>query len=160
MEIRRARPAELTTLGELTVAAYAQFTTGPADHYVAELRDVARRAREAEVWVAADGDTLLGCVTYCPPGSRWREISAAHEGEFRMLAVAPTARGRGAGQGLVRLCEERATRDGASAMALSSLPSMATAHRLYERLGYRRQPERDWDPVPGVHLIVYRLDLP
>ena len=62
--------------------------------------------------MAVDDDgTLLGSVTSCPPGSPWRELSVEGEGEFRMLAVAPAARGRGVGEALVRQCEERAARD-------------------------------------------------
>ena len=34
---------------------------------------------------------------------------------------------------------------------------MTVAHRVYERLGFVRAPERDWEPVPGVHLIAYHL---
>jgi hypothetical protein len=44
-------------------------------------------------------------------------------------------------------------------MVLSSLREMATAHRVYARLGYTRLPERDWEPVPGVHLIAFRKEL-
>ena len=36
---------------------------------------------------------------------------------------------------------------------------MATAHRLYERLGFVRTPERDWSPSPDVDLLAYRLPL-
>jgi hypothetical protein len=36
---------------------------------------------------------------------------------------------------------------------------MQSAHRIYERLGFERTPERDWEPVPGVSLVTYRLDL-
>jgi hypothetical protein len=36
---------------------------------------------------------------------------------------------------------------------------MASAHRIYERLGFVRTPERDWQPMPGVQLITYRLHL-
>jgi hypothetical protein len=28
---------------------------------------------------------------------------------------------------------------------------------VYERLGFRRTPERDWEPVPGTRLMVYAL---
>jgi ribosomal protein S18 acetylase RimI-like enzyme len=36
---------------------------------------------------------------------------------------------------------------------------MHAAHRLYERLGFTRVPERDWSPVPGVQLVAYALPL-
>ena len=37
--------------------------------------------------------------------------------------------------------------------------TMRAAHRVYERLGFVRAPERDWQPMPGIDLLVYRLDL-
>lgn len=159
MELRLARPEELDALGELTVAAYEEFLLGAEDGYRVHVRDAARRAREAELWVAAEGDELLGCVTYCPPGSPWREISREDEGEFRMLAVHPRVRGRGTGLALAELCEQRAREHGATGMVLSSLADMTAAHRVYVRLGYTRAPDRDWDPVPGVHLIAFSKEL-
>ena len=36
---------------------------------------------------------------------------------------------------------------------------MRAAHRLYERTGFRRLPERDWSPRPGVQLLAYSLEL-
>ena len=155
MQVRLARPDEHERVGELTVRAYAAFTLGPADPYVARLRDAAARAEGAELWVAASGDRLLGNVTYCPPGSPWREIGRDDEGEFRMLAVDPDARGTGAGTALAVHCEERARQHGAVGMALSSLAEMADAHRIYTRLGYARDPERDWSPLPGVELVAF-----
>lgn len=159
MELRRARPDELEAVGELTLAAYEDFTTGAEDSYRHHLRDAARRDREAELWVAVDGEELLGTVTYCPPGSAWRELAGDDEGEFRMLAVHPDRRGRGAGQALADLCERRARGHGATRMVLSSLAEMATAHRVYGRLGYTRAPERDWSPVDDVHLIAFVKEL-
>jgi ribosomal protein S18 acetylase RimI-like enzyme len=159
VELRRARAEDLADVGEITVAAYASFTRGPDDPYVERLRDAAGRDRGAELWVAVDvgpdGEELLGSVSYCPPGSPWRELGQDHEGEFRMLAVAPTAQGRGVGTALATLCEQRAREHGASAMVLSSLREMTAAHRVYARLGYRRLPDRDWQPMPDVHLIAF-----
>lgn len=155
MEVRLARTDELEAVGELTVRAYAAYTLGPADPYVARLRDAASRARAAELWVAVDGDRLLGSVTCCPPGSSYREVSRPDEGEFRMLAVDPDARGTGAGTALAAHCEERAREHGAVGMALSSLAVMTAAHRIYERLGYARDPSRDWSPLPGVDLLAF-----
>ncbi len=161
MRLRRATPADHAAAGAVTVAAYADFTLGPDDPYVERLRDAAVRDREAELWVATpdDSDDLLGCVTLCPPGSPWREIARDGEGEFRMLAVAPEARGRGVGEALARSCVDRFRAEGCRAVVLSSLREMAAAHRLYARLGFRRLPERDWSPVPDVHLIAFILDL-
>jgi len=36
---------------------------------------------------------------------------------------------------------------------------MAAAHRVYGRLSYVRLPERDWSPMPDVHLIAYKKEL-
>ena len=44
-------------------------------------------------------------------------------------------------------------------MVLSSTRSWIAAHRLYERLGFGRCPERDWEPLPGVELLAFRLEL-
>jgi len=72
-----------------------------------------------------------------------------------MLAVDPDARGTGAGTALAGLCEERARAHGAVGMAISSLAEMTDAHRIYSRLGYARDPGRDWSPLPGVELIAF-----
>jgi ribosomal protein S18 acetylase RimI-like enzyme len=161
MRIRRARNDDIAAVGEVTVAAYADFTAGEADSYVQHLRDAASRDREAELWVATpdDSEEILGTVTITPSGSPWREIARDGEGEFRMLAVAPTARGTGVGAALVDLVVERFRREGASAVVMSTLPRMRAAHRIYERAGFVREPSRDWSPLPGVDLVTYRLDL-
>lgn len=159
MELRRALPEDLEAAGEVSVRAYAAFTLGDRDPYIARLRDAAARAREAELWVAVDDDRVLGCVTACPPGSPWREVAGTGEGEFRILAVLPEAQGRGIGRALVERCEGRARDHGARAMVLSTLAEMSEAHRLYTRLGYRRAPERDWSPAPAVPLIAYTREL-
>ena len=155
MEVRRIRPEEHEVAGEVCVAAYDPLLSGAEDDYRDRLRDVATRDAQAEVWVAALEDRVVGVVTYCPPGSPWREIGRDDEGEFRMLAVDPVAQGTGAGTALARLCEDRAREDGAAGMALSSLATMAAAHRVYVRLGYTREPARDWSPLPGVDLLAF-----
>ncbi|MGL5811085.1 MAG: GNAT family N-acetyltransferase, partial [Nocardioides sp.] len=110
---RRAVPDDFGRAGDLTVAAYVTAGHLQADDaYVASLRDCARRAAEAELWVAQgerDGEPeVIGTVTYCPVGSPWREIGDSGEGEFRMLAVDPSAQGRGVGRALIGRCIELA----------------------------------------------------
>ena len=157
--VRRATAADHEAVGQITVAAYAEFTDGPDDHYLDLLRDAARRDREAELWVAEVDGVVRGSVTIALPGSPWREIGTDDEGEFRMLAVSPDARRMGVGDALTRLVLDRFRELGFRSIVLSSLRSMSSAHRIYERLGYRRVPERDWSPQPGVHLIAFAKDL-
>ncbi|WP_246142695.1 GNAT family N-acetyltransferase [Nocardioides rubriscoriae] len=159
MLLRRARPDEHEAVGRVTVAAYEPFLDGPHDPYRVRLADVAGRDRDAEVWVAVEGGQVLGNVTVCPPGSPWREVARDGEGEFRMLAVAPQAQRRGVGAALATMVVDRFRSDGARAVVLSSLEAMAGAHRLYERLGFVRAPDRDWSPYPGVSLVAYTLEL-
>lgn len=157
--VRRATADDYLDAGAVTLAAYQPFLTGAEDEYAVRLADAASRDAEAELWVAEADGALLGCVTLCPPGSPWREIARDDEGEFRMLAVSPEAQGRGVGRALVEHVLDRFRDDGASAVAMSSLRIMTTAHRLYERLGFTRLPERDWHPLPGVDLIAFRREL-
>ena len=162
MLIRPAAPAELTAIGELTVAAYAAdgYLDG-TDDYSDELGDAARRAELATLLVAVDEGSgrLLGTATFCLADSPYAEVSVPGEAEFRMLAVAPEARGQGVGAALVSTCLELARAAGSTALALCSLEAMHTAHRIYERIGFTRAPERDWQPVPGLTLVAYLLPL-
>jgi len=161
--VRPAHLEELTEVGEVVVAAYdADGLLEADDHYVAHLRDAVTRAREAEVYVATLADLpgeVAGTVTFCPQGSPWAEVAHPGEGEFRMLGVAPRARRRGVARALVGACLERSRELGYDAVVLSSLPEQQAAHRIYERLGFRRLPERDWSPATGVDLLAFRLAL-
>jgi ribosomal protein S18 acetylase RimI-like enzyme len=162
VRVRRAEPRDHAAIGEVTVAAYVGLSETDEAGYVEKLRDAATRDREAELWVVTVSEadaTVLGTVTVCHDGSPWREIGRGDEGEFRMLAVAPDAQGQGVGAALVELCINRFRAVGAPGIVLSTLPGMHAAHRLYERHGFVRAPERDWSPVPRVDLVAYHLDL-
>jgi ribosomal protein S18 acetylase RimI-like enzyme len=158
MEIRDALPSEHAALGDLCVRAYRAIGS-VSDRYAAALRDAAGRADSARVLAAVDGEELLGCVTLILGDGPLREISTPDEGEFRMLAVDPSAQGRGVGEALVRACIDEIRRAGRSRVVLSSAGDMVAAHRLYERLGFTRAPARDWRPIPEVQLRVYELAL-
>jgi ribosomal protein S18 acetylase RimI-like enzyme len=159
VDIRRATPADYPRVADITAAAYAAYTSGPDDPYLDRLRDSAGRDRDAELWVAHMDGVVAGSVTLVPSGSPWRELAGPGEAEFRMLAVDPAAQGSGVGGALVALVVQRALADGDRAIVLSSLVAMTTAHRVYRRHGFRRTPDRDWSPVPGVELIAFRRDL-
>ena len=116
--------------------------------------------REAEVLVAVDGDSeaALGCVTFVPDASSaYAELLEGGEAGIRMLAVDPGAQRRGTGRALLAACTARAKELRRTALILHTTPWMTSAHRLYESSGFERLPDRDWAPVPEVHLMAYRL---
>jgi GNAT superfamily N-acetyltransferase len=162
MRIEPVTPALHGRLGDITLTAYRELPGRPtSDRYAAMLRDVAGRARDAEVLVALDDQgAVLGGVTYvADPDSPWAEFEAPDEACFRMLAVAPEAQGGGVGGALVEACVERARRDGKARLSLLTTPNMGAAHRVYERLGFRRAPESDIIVEDGLRLRSYVLDL-
>src|SRR5204862_7553902 len=103
---------------------------------------------------------IVGAVTYYPDGSgdshagwpgRWAVI--------RLLAVHPDARGRGVGRLLTEECIRRARASGAPAVGLHTTVFMSVARAMYERMGFVRMPELDFWPIPGIHVMAYRLNL-
>ncbi len=155
--IRLAQPHEYGQIGELTADAYLRVLPAAQD-YIEGLRDTGVRAAAGDLIVAVDTSAgeVLGSVLWCPPGSAYQEIARDGEGEFRTLAVAPEAQGRGVGRLLVEECLRRAESARLPHVVLSSAPEMAAAQRLYRRLGFARLPERDWSPTPGVSLLAFR----
>jgi ribosomal protein S18 acetylase RimI-like enzyme len=157
-----ATPADFARIAELTAGVYrAEGFAG--EEYLTQLADVAGRAERAGLLVARDTGTgtggIVGSVALVLAGEFGEVLTSDDEAGFRMLVVDAAARGRGIGELLVRTCLYRARAAGKRRMVLSTDPRMTSAHRLYERLAFTRLPERDWTPMPGVHLLVYALDL-
>ncbi|THA24587.1 GNAT family N-acetyltransferase [Streptomyces sp. RKND-216] len=162
--IRAAREAEYGEVGDLTADAYLEdglLTHGARDPYLEVLRNVPHRAGHAQVLVAVDAGTgdLLGTVTFVGDGGEYANIARPGEAEFRMLAVHRKGRGRGVGEALVRDCLARARALGRERVVLSTESRMTTAHRLYGRLRFVRTPARDWEPIPGLPLWTFALEL-
>lgn len=159
--VRLAALEDLESVARVTVEAYCDSGfIGPDDDYVAELADAAGRHRNAEIWVAVGPEGLLGSVTFCPAGTPYAELARDGEGEFRMLAVTRSARRRGVAEALVGRCIERSRELGHIALVMSSMPVMSAAHRLYDRLGFTRLPDRDWSPTEGIDLLAFRRPIP
>lgn len=158
--VRLIAAHEHERVAELTVAAYSHDYE-VSDGYRAELADVETRAREHEVWVAQDLATggLLGAVATPRPGARISLVGQDGELDFRLLAVDPAARGRGVGELLTRHVVELARQRGLRRVVMNSGAEMTGAHRLYQRLGFSRLPERETHIIEGSPLLAFGLDV-
>jgi ribosomal protein S18 acetylase RimI-like enzyme len=157
--VETARPEDFARIAELTVDVYVQGGLA-SEAYTPQLADVAGRAGRSQLLVVRDTDgRVIGSAALVLQGDFGEVTTSDEEAAFRMLVVDPGARGRGVGELLVTGCLDRARAAGKRRMVLSTDPRMTAAHRLYQRLGFRRLPERDWSPMPGVDLLVYERDL-
>ncbi|MCE7081844.1 GNAT family N-acetyltransferase [Streptomyces sp. ST2-7A] len=180
--IRPALPVEHTAAGEVSARAYLAdglLLHGTEDPYLDLLRDAAGRAATADLLIAVHREAgeagnhpgpdatgtapgraaeVLGTVTFAADGP-FAQVARPDEAEFRMLAVATRARGRGIGEALVRHCAERAAGLGRRALVLSIADDNERGARLYRRMGFRPEPGRDWQPIPGLTLRVLALPL-
>jgi ribosomal protein S18 acetylase RimI-like enzyme len=157
LTIRPAVAADADAVGALSVLAYREDgyldgVGGPG--LESDLRDGARRVRDATVLVAETDGELVGTVTLAPSGTPYAETAGPGEIEVRMLGVAPTARRQGVAAALMDAAHAHARQQGMDRIVLCSEASHTTVHRFYERLGYVRQPERDWSPG-GVQLLSF-----
>ena len=158
--IRPAEQRDDDEIARITVDAYVAggHLSGPDHRYAAELRRTAERRQQADVMVAEIDGRVAGTVTVVRGGTAWAEFADPDDLEIRMLAVDPAHGGHGVGAALVDAVLARAAAVQASGVALFTLDSMHVARGIYQRRGFRRQPERD-QPVPDAMLRAYRLDL-
>jgi GNAT superfamily N-acetyltransferase len=164
VSLREARSDQLDAIGEMMVAAYAEFMppSRPPQWraYEDEIRDVRRRLPAATLIVAEDGGRIVGAVTYYPDGTKETNTPwPASWAVFRLLAVHPDARGRGIGRLLTEECIRRARAAGRIAIGLHTTQLMNVARAMYERMGFVRVPELDFLPVPQFRVMAYRLTL-
>nr|BFF03260.1 hypothetical protein GCM10020241_49350 [Streptoalloteichus tenebrarius] len=158
LRIRRVVDDDHAAVGDLMARVYVgEGYAGEA--VVPLLADTARRARQAELFVAVEGhgerERLLGSMTLCRSDSPYAQLARPGELELRLLAVEPTARGRGVGEALVRAGLDRAREVGGRRLVLSAQPTMYAAQRLYTRTGFVRDRERDWHTSFGLHMLAY-----
>jgi GNAT superfamily N-acetyltransferase len=157
--IRPVRAEEFTAVGELVVREYETVYDSGVGDYADALRDVADRTRTTTVLVAEVDGHLAGTVTYVPRPGPYAEGDDPDAGWIRMLAVDAAWQGRGFGAALVTACLDLARRGARRRVLLHTTDFMPTAMRLYERLGFRRAAELDWEPEPGFWLRGYAYEL-
>jgi GNAT superfamily N-acetyltransferase len=133
--IRRAAAADLDLLTPL-FDRYRRFYLKPSDPDGARRFLKERLAHdESVIFLACDGEAGLGFTQLYPSFS-----SAAMARIFVLndLFVAEEARERGVGTGLLAAAAEYGRQAGAVRLVLSTELTNATAQRLYEKTGWKR----------------------
>ncbi len=124
LTVRLVDPHEYAQAGRITAEAYRASYEGLSEAYLASLADVAGRVEQGEVWVALADGVIVGTVWTPRPGERLSPLAEEGELDFRQLAVAPSARGRGVGERLTRHVLDLARERGASRVVMNSGPEM------------------------------------
>ena len=160
--VRVARDEELGSAGEVVAAAYAPMPGMDEEPgYLEEVRDTRGRMADADILVAVDDDgVVIGCASFVRDHtSRLAELERPDESGIRMVGVAEAARSRGVARALVEACAERARASGKRGIAILTEPRWTVSHNVYERLGFRRAPDRDYRAEPDFVLWAWTLEL-
>lgn len=149
--IRRAGESEVDDLVGLLLRANDEhlrsFPPAVASGYREELERLPELLpRDAEVFVADMGGRAAGMMAFLPDASADAHVWPPGGSVLRFLAVEPTARGAGLGRTLVSFCVDRARALDVRYLGLHTAPSMQAARHLYERLGFVRDEQLDFDP--------------
>ena len=100
--------------------------------------------------------SVVGCLTFVPghdnPHAEFDDPEAA---SFRYFGVDPAVQGRGVGEAMVGWVVDESRRLGRRRIRIHTLVAMTGAQRLYERLGFVREPglDEDWDGIVGLAYV-------
>jgi GNAT superfamily N-acetyltransferase len=170
--VRDATPDELERVARLLAGAFERYRPRPEaavtsgdrscfERYLEDTADVGARMANADLLVADDAGEIVGTgALYRPHRSDHRSDGdgapwPAEWAILRHLAVDPRYRGRGIGQMLAEARVERARALGATAAALHTSVVFASSRAMYQRLGWRRAPLYDFNPISGVLAEAY-----
>lgn len=162
--LRDANASDREAIRNVTLAAYEQYARVLPDYgwreYRTNILETLEKVAPAEQIVAERGGDILGTVLLYPRGTQFDVPDGTkHTFEFpeiRLLAVSPSARGQGIGEALTRECMARARRAGNRAITLHTTDLMSVAMQMYERMGFVRAPELDFQPDPNFLVKGYR----
>jgi len=147
--VRDAVPADYPAIRGVVIAAYRQYEGLIArdifSPYLADVLDLDQHARHGRLLVVEVDGRIRGFGAFYPDASVQGFGWPPGWASGRALAVDPSARGGGVARALLAAVERLAREAGAPVYAFHTASFMTDAIALYERLGYRRAPEFDFD---------------
>ncbi|MGW5643796.1 GNAT family N-acetyltransferase [Saccharopolyspora sp. NPDC003752] len=127
VDLREARLSDAAALADLARRAYSPYTERMDRLPAPMIADYSEAVRTHQVWVAEDGDRILGMLVLVP------------EGDVMLLenvAVHPDAQGRGVGRDLLALADREAARQRMTEIRLYTNEVMTENLAYYPRHGY------------------------
>ncbi|MBM7836929.1 ribosomal protein S18 acetylase RimI-like enzyme [Alkalihalobacillus xiaoxiensis] len=138
MNVKQATIDDLAAVAKL-FDLYRQFYQQESNLAGAEAYIMSRIEKEESViFVVQDEQEFVGFTHLYPTFS---SISMQKAWVLNDLYVEKSARGKGVGEQLLHKAEAFAKETGAKSLSLSTAPDNASAQRLYEKNGYKRDSE-------------------
>jgi ribosomal protein S18 acetylase RimI-like enzyme len=166
MKIREATKDEFGFIREQRVNAYREHAQIiPSGHWKALERAISSEADtqpDVELIIAELNGNIMGSIALFPPHADLYEgyVEELDYPEIRMLAVSPEYRGKGVASALISECIQRSKAKGFRSIGLHTGEFMQNAMKLYEKIGFERLPEYDFQPADdGITVKAFRLSL-
>ncbi|GGG72111.1 GNAT family N-acetyltransferase [Paenibacillus radicis (ex Gao et al. 2016)] len=162
--IRETTASDLPEIESLLLDAYVQYAQVlPEEVWLGYREDILQNARNNEAWhklLAVYENKVVGSVFLFGPSLTESDIVKRRAGApfVRLLAVHPSARGKGVATALIQHCARIAADHGKDFLYLNTSDMMSDAVRLYENLGFERIPEHERNNS-GIWIKSYKLNL-
>lgn len=168
-KVRNAQPDEFKSIGQLLVEVYSNLQGFPNQdeqpNYYEKLANVGSFTQHpgTELLVAVSGKgSIDGAVIYFQQMRYYGAGGIATEEQnasgFRLLAVNPSARGKGIGKLLSEACIAKAKTHSNKQLIIHTTNAMQTAWKMYESIGFKRSHDLDFlmndFPVFGFRLVL------
>lgn len=165
MILRNAEEHEHESIKNLRLQAYQEHTEKiPKGHWKILKNSITSDADlqpGVDRIVAEIDGQIVGTVALFPPKIVAYKGLIDEESEYpeiRMLAVHPSARGKGIATLLLKECINRCKQQNYQAIGLHTSDFMNDAVKLYEEQGFERLPQYDFEPADdGIIVKAFRI---
>lgn len=140
--IRRAAASDAAEVAACVAAAFAPYVERIGKPPAPMLQDYAAVIAERQVWVASDGQQIIGALVLDTTGEGFL---------LDTVAVLPSRRGTGIGRKLLEFAQCEAQRQGHTSIYLYCNEKMTENQALYSRIGYTEYGRRTEDGYARVY---------
>ncbi|SDJ79965.1 GNAT family N-acetyltransferase [Sediminibacillus albus] len=163
MNIRDARKDEVQAIRKQRLQAYSIYAKAINQNHWQALKQAISSDADiqpgVELLVAEHEGIALGSAALFPANTDAYQghVEELDYPEIRVLAVTPEAQGKGVASALIEECIHRAKAKGYCWIGLHTGAFMHGAIRLYERVGFERLPQYDFEPAnDGIIVKAFR----